>query len=60
MIEAMYFGVPVLTMDTDFMRHTLHDRDNSQGEIIIEGKTGYIFDAYSSLYEKVRDLYFKV
>jgi glycosyltransferase involved in cell wall biosynthesis len=54
MVEAMYFWVPVLSMDTDFLRWTVHDRDNSQWEILTKSKGGLCFDSLAQLMKEVQ------
>jgi hypothetical protein len=49
--EAMRCGVPVVTNETPGEKH-----DNAQGELVLEGKTGYLANTPWSMYCRVKQL----
>ena len=57
LVEALFFWIPVLTKDTDFMKFTFFDRDNSQWEIIKNGFNGFICRTNQEVIEKIQVLF---
>jgi glycosyltransferase involved in cell wall biosynthesis len=51
--EAMYFGIPIVTVSTDFMQFTLFDRDNAQMEVVENGKNGFVANSIKEIAGKI-------
>ena len=51
--EALFFGLPVITDSTDFMKPCLYDRDNGQIEIVRDGVNGFVLNDLSETVEKI-------
>jgi len=54
--EGMFFGLPIITKSTDFMRPTIFERDNSQIEIVENGINGFIENNNEKIIEKILEL----
>ncbi len=57
LVEWMFFWIPVLTTDTDWMQRTVFDRDNSQWEILWKHNKGFVNNDINSIIKIIRDFY---
>ncbi|PIY94082.1 MAG: hypothetical protein COY68_03620 [Candidatus Levybacteria bacterium CG_4_10_14_0_8_um_filter_35_23] len=51
--EGMFFGIPIVTISTDFMQFTLFDRDNAQIEVVENDKNGFVENSIKKMADKI-------